>query len=173
MENAFLLVVSGFLRSVVWQIVMFLLCGIAFELLLEFVKATLFPKDENGKAKECPRWLGLIMGAVITACYLVLAYTAYFAFGEDNGFLIPGGLIFIPVWSILFFFYQYKALRMAKWLCSKLFPTLKDPFYRKPERKKPEMFTEEQIREAIENLKKKDEEKAATESKAATAAAGK
>ena len=63
MENAFLLVLSGFLRSVMWQIVMFLLCGIAFELLLEFIKATLFPKDEKGESRSCPRWLGLVMGA--------------------------------------------------------------------------------------------------------------
>lgn len=169
MENAFLLVLSGFLKSVMWQIIMFFLCGIAFELLLEFVKATLFPKNESGESKKCPRWLGLIMGGGITAIYLILAYAAFFAFGAEGGFLIPGGLIFIPVWAILFLFYQYKALRIAKWLCSKLFPTLKDPFYRKPEKKrKPERITEEQIMEAIENFKKKEAETTVADSAPAT-----
>ncbi len=175
MENAFLLVLSGFLRSVMWQIVMFLLCGIAFELLLEFIKATLFPKDEKGESRSCPRWLGLVMGAVITAAYLALAYMAFFAFGAEGGFLIPGGLIFIPVWAILFFFYQYKALRLAKWLCSKMFPTLKDPFYKKPEKKHRERYTEEQVREALEYLgKRKAEEEGTASGKAeASTAAGK
>ena len=106
------------------------------------------------------------MGAVITAAYLVLAYTAFFAFGAESGFLIPGGLIFIPVWAMLFFFYQYKALRIAKWLCSKMFPTLKDPFYKKPEKKKQERYTQEELVAAIEQIK---QEKSAT----ATIATGK
>ena len=162
MESAFILVIAGFLKSVGWQIAMFILCGIAFELLAEFVKATLFPKNSEGVAKSCPRWLGLVMGVVITVAYLVLAYTAFFAFGAEAGFLIPGGLIFIPVWAILFFFYQYKALRIAKWLCSKMFPTLKDPFYKKPEKKKQERYTQEELVAAIEQIKQEKATSAST-----------
>lgn len=134
MENAFLLMVTAFLKAVVWQIVMFFLCGIAFELFLEFIKASLFPKKKDEEAKPCPRWLGLIMGVAVTVVYIFLAYSAYFAFGAEGGFLIPGGVIFIPIWSILFFFWQYKALKVAKWLCSRMFPTLKNPFYEKPKK---------------------------------------
>lgn len=158
MENAFILTLLSYFKQVGWQIVMFILCGVAFELLLEFVKATLYPKDKDGNAKACPRWLGLLMGAIITAIYLFLAYAAFFAYGKDGGFYIPGGLVFIPVWAILFFFYQYKAVSISKWLCSKLFPSLKNPFYERPKREKKvkeKDLSKEEIDKLILDLREK------------------
>lgn len=128
----FLLSAFDFFKSIGWQLLMFFLTGIAFELILEFIKATLYPVTRN---KECPRWLGMIMGAMITVVYLMMAYTSNAKFG-DAGWYIPGGYIFIPVWFILFFFYQYKAMRIAKCFRNILFPTLKDPSYVKPQKDK-------------------------------------
>ena len=118
-------------KAVIWQIVMFFLCVIAFELAVEFVKATLYPAD---KGKECPRWLGMLLGALITTVYIVMAYIANATFG-DAGWYIPGGFVFLPVWAILFYFYQYKALRVAKWFRDRMFPNLKRP-QDKPHRKR-------------------------------------
>lgn len=125
--------VVSFFMMVGWQIVMFILCGIAFELAVEFIKATLYPVT---KKKECPRWLGMLLGALITCVYLVMAYVANALFGDD-GWYIPGGLVFLPVWFILFYFYQYKAMSFAKWLRNRMFPVLKDPNYNKPHKPKP------------------------------------
>lgn len=132
MENAFVVYFMGILKACGWQIVMFFLTGIAFELAAEFVKATLYPKN---KGKECPRWLGMALGAVITVVYLAMAYMA----SSLKGFTIPGGTIFLPVWFIFFYVYQFKAIRVAKWLRDKMFPTLKDPdksYTKKPKEKK-------------------------------------
>lgn len=129
----FLIGVLDFFRAVGWQLLMFFLCGIAFELAAEFVKATLYPKTGE---KECPRWLGAILGLVVTIVYLAMAYAAYGTSGA--GWYIPGGTIFLPVWFLLFYFWQYKAMRMSKWLCTRLFPTLRDPSYTKPRKEKKE-----------------------------------
>lgn len=145
-----------FFRMIGWQLLMFILCGIAFELAVEFIKATLYPKT---KEKECPRALGMALGAAVTVIYLVMAYVAHAAFG-DAGWYIPGGIVFLPVWFILFYFYQYKAMVFAKWLRDKMFPVLKDPAHVKPHAPKEKKdktfkgFTDAEITQIKEILNK-------------------
>lgn len=137
MENAFLVWVENLLRASGYQILMFFLAGIALELAVEFIKATLYPKtkkDAEGNVKSCPRWLGMALGAVITVVYLAMAYAA----SGIAGFYIPAGPIFLPVWFILFYVYQFKAIKVSKWLRDKMFPSLKDPDYVKPAKVKKE-----------------------------------
>lgn len=145
-----------FFKSCSWQLLMFILAGVAFELLAEFVKATLYPKD---KGRGCPRWLGMALGAVVTALWAVMAHAADAVYG-DSGWYMPGGLIFLPVWAILFFFYQYKAMSVAKWLRDRLFPALKDPSKTKPKKEKkapnPTGLSQEEL-EAIANALKAQE----------------
>lgn len=147
--DVFLFYVAMFFQAIGWQLLMFFLCGIAFELAAEFIKATLYPVT---KQKECPRWLGMVLGAIITGVYLLMAYTAHGLFGDD-GWYIPGGFVFLPVWFILFYFYQYKAMSIAKWLRNKMFPTLKDPCYTKPKREKKDSVLKNLTPEQEEQLK--------------------
>ena len=139
MEHAFLLAITNTLLEIRWQLFMFVADILILGFVSEFIKATLFPKmklnDEGNYVicKGCPRWIGLIFGLVITFIHMSCAYAAYKAFG-DEGFLIPGGAIFLWAWGIAFFLLQAKSLKMLKWLRDKLFPGLKDPTYVKPPR---------------------------------------
>lgn len=161
MEIVFM-TIAAFLRQIVWQLIMFLLCGIAFELMIEFVKATLYPatkKDKDGNPVSCPRWLGMSFGAAVTVIYLVMAYLASAVFASIEGWYIPGGFVFLPVYFILFYFYQYKAMRLAKWFRNRLFPSLKDPDYQKPKREKPvknSSVSEEDIKALLEKMAKEN-----------------
>lgn len=155
MENAFFKILTDILFAIRWQVVMFFVAGIAFELFCEFIKASLYPKN---KGKDVPRLLGLILGFSISVVYTTLAFMAYAKFG-DNGWFIPGGAIFAIVWLILFFFYQYKAITVAKVLRDWMFPTLKDPDYVKTHKEKVEKakkveVTPEMLAELMESLKK-------------------
>lgn len=147
-----------------WFALMFLLSGVALEFLFELVKGLLFPtKTEEQiaageKQKDCPRWLGLTFGIAATLIFLASAYCANIFLGPD-GWTIPGGLIFSWVWFILFFMWQYVSMRLAKKMRNKLFPTLKNPGYRKEEKKKQEThrYTNEEIEQMIADAVAKKE----------------
>lgn len=150
MENAFTIALASAFLSMRWQIVMFLVDIIVLGLVSEFIKATLFPKKivvEGEKQKECPRWLGLIFGLIVTMIHITCSYAAFNSFGSD-GWYIPGEAIFIWAWFILFFFIQFKALKIVKYLRDKLFPGLKDPSWTKqakPKKEKERVYSKEEV----------------------------
>lgn len=134
-----------------WQLLMFLVTGIAFELLCEWLKAVI---KQALKKDTLPSWIGLVMGVVSTICYTLCAVGAYKAYGYD-GWYIPGYPQFIWVWAILFFFWQYVAIKVAKPIFKKFFPAVNDPNYVKPEKEKKEKKKETDIsKEALQEMLK-------------------
>lgn len=161
MEVSFIILVQDAFMQAWVQVLMFFLSGIALELFSEFVKATFYPTKtvtaEDGTTseveREVPRWLGFTLGVVNTVAYLIMAYSAYGSFG-DKGCLIPGGFVFFPVWAILFYFWQYAAIRVSKWICRRMFPSLKYPDRPKVKKEKVDDSSEMTYEQAIALLKK-------------------
>lgn len=158
MENAFFIAMAQSFLEIRWQMIMFFADIIILGTLSEFIKATLFPKKDettkaSGKFNECPRWLGLIFGILVTLIHIVCSFLAYSAFGTE-GWYIPGGYIFAWAWAILFFFLQFKALRIVKWFRDKLFPGLKDPNYVKTQKnkEKKKSYSKEELEKILANL---------------------
>lgn len=99
-------------------IIMFFVTGIAFNVLAEFVKKQIFPRrtEEEIKAgavqKNCPKWLGMIIGLVLTAIFIACSLLAHLS-GTAHSMII-GGVFFTPVWFVIYYLYQMAAMRLVK-----------------------------------------------------------
>lgn len=107
-------------------IVLFLLTGIAFNIFSEIIKKQIFPKYtaeelSAGKVqKDCPRWLGMIFGLVLTIVFLACAIGANFT--NTPHCRLIGGVFFLPVWAVAYYIWQMAAMKLIKLIMKKMFP---------------------------------------------------
>lgn len=101
-------------------LLMFFVSGFVFNLLGEVVKKQIFPQDIEGEAKKCPKFVGMIVGLVLTFAFIAFASAA-----DTNGEIhsaVIGGNWMLPVWFIAFYMYQMCATKVVKAALKKLFP---------------------------------------------------
>lgn len=107
-------------------VLMFLLSGVFLSVFTEIIKKQIFPKyteEEKAEGKEdkdCPKWVGMLMGIGCTVIFFVCAVLA-----DRNAVAhstIPGGLWFLPIWFIGFYLWQWIACRVIKVILKALAP---------------------------------------------------
>lgn len=138
-----------------WQLLMFIVSGIAFELLCEWAKAII--RQSTGKSTTLA--VGTLLGLLSSILYIIAAYCAYKGYNGEGGWMILGTPYFLWVWFILFYFWQYTSIKIAKPIFKRFFPTVNDPNYVKPDKvktdkKKPDL---EVMQEMLEKLMKEKE----------------
>lgn len=107
-------------------ILLFFVTGIAFNVFGEIVKKQIFPKlteDESAagkKQKDCPRWIGMLIGIALTGVFLACAISASLA-GMPHCSLI-GGMYFVPVWAVAYYVWQIAAMQAVKSIMKLMFP---------------------------------------------------
>ena len=93
-----------------WQLLMFIVSGIAFELLCEWAKAII--RQSTGKSTTLA--VGTLLGLLSSILYIIAAYCAYKGYNGEGGWMILGTPYFLWVWFILFYFWQYTSIKIAK-----------------------------------------------------------
>ena len=124
---------------------LFFATGLVFNVFGEIIKKTLFPKitaeeKSAGKAqKECPGWLGIVIGAVLTILFLVCTMLAQFTHAPHCALI--GGYAFLPVWAIAYYLWQMAAMKLIKLVMRKICPLYMTgkPRPPKPKKEKPVM----------------------------------
>ncbi len=106
-------------------IIMFMLSAFGFAFLGELIKKSIYPKltkqeSESNTQKECPKWLGLILGAIWTALFAITAIVADIA--NADRCQIVGGLYFFPITLVVYFAYQWAVMLLVKKIMRKLLP---------------------------------------------------
>lgn len=141
-----------------WQVLMFIVTGIAFELLIEWAKAIV--RQVTGKSTSLT--LGTVMGLIASTLYILAAYWAFRGYNGKGGWAIIGTPYFLWVWYILFYFWQYASIKIAKPIFKRFFPTVNDPAYVKPVKEKAEKkaqdLSEDQIAELVREMLAKKED---------------
>ena len=144
-----LTVIGAYCHRIVGQLVMFLATGILFEFIIEWIKSGI----RNRTGKSVPQWIGIVMGFTASAVYIVSAYWASIRI-ETMGWEIPGSPVFLYVWFLLFYIYQFSAMKIAKPIFKKLLPGVYDSNYVKPQKpSKAEKKEEEFDTELFESFK--------------------
>ena len=141
-----------------WQLLMFIVAGIAFELLCEWAKAII--RQSTGKPTSLA--VGTTLGLLASILYIVAAYYAYKGYNGEGGWMILGTPYFLWVWFILFYFWQYTSIKIAKPIFKRFFPTVNDPNYVKPVKVKEEKNTTadlDMVQELLERLMAEKEKK--------------
>ncbi len=128
-----LTIITAYCQRIVGQIVMFLATGLLFEFIIEWIKAGI----KNKTQKPVPQYIGIIMGFVASALYIVSAYWASVT-ATTIGWEIPGSPVFLYVWFCIFYIYQFSAMKIAKPIFKKLLPGVYDINYVKPVKEKKE-----------------------------------
>lgn len=136
-------VIGAYCQRIVGQLVMFLATGILFEFIIEWLKAGI----RNKTKQPVPQWIGIVMGFVASAVYIVSAYWASQKI-QTAGWEIPGSPVFLYVWFLFFYIYQFSAMKIAKPIFKKLLPGVYDSDYVKPEKPKREKRSEAEKAEA-------------------------
>lgn len=126
-----LTIITAYCQRIVGQIVMFLATGLLFEFIIEWIKAGI----RNKTQKPVPQYIGIIMGFVASALYIVSAYWASVT-ATTIGWEIPGSPVFLYVWFCIFYIYQFSAMKIAKPIFKKLLPGVYDINYVKPVKEK-------------------------------------
>ncbi len=126
-----LTIITAYCQRIVGQIVMFLATGLLFEFIIEWIKAGI----KNKTQKPVPQYIGIIMGFVASALYIVSAYWASVT-ATTIGWEIPGSPVFLYVWFCIFYIYQFSAMKVAKPIFKKLLPGVYDINYVKPVKEK-------------------------------------
>ena len=107
-------------------ILMFIITGVVFNVFAEIVKKQIFPKltEEElaaGKVqKECPAWIGMIIGVVLTIVFLACAIGAYITVTPHCQLI--GGFFFTPVWAVAYYVWQMACMKLVKGIMTLLFP---------------------------------------------------
>ena len=119
-----------FIRTLMYEsgyfVVMFIIAGLALNSFSETLKKSIYPKyteEElaSGKVqKQCPRWVGLLIGVGIVSVFMLCAVSA------DNGYqphsAVPGGSYWYPIWAVEFYFWQMASMKTVKWVFTKVAP---------------------------------------------------
>ncbi len=124
-------------------ILLFIVTGIVFNVFGEFIKKTLFPKitqeekADGKKQKECPGWLGIVIGVIFTILFLVCTMLAQFTHAAHCALI--GGYAFLPVWAIAYYLWQMAAMKLVKIVMRKICPLYMTgkPRPPKPKKEKP------------------------------------
>ena len=128
-----LTVITAYCQRIVGQLVMFLATGLLFEFIIEWIKAGI----RNKTGKSVPQWIGIVMGFAASGLYIASAYWASIT-ATSAGWEIPGSPVFLYVWFLIFYIYQFSAMKIAKPIFKKLLPGVYDANYVKPVKEKKE-----------------------------------
>ena len=125
-------------------ILLFIAGGIVFNVFTEIIKKQIFPKltaEESaaGKVqKECPKWLGMIIGIIMTILFTACVIGSQHL-GTPHCQLI-GGYFFLPIWFVAFYLWQMACMKIVKKLLVLICPFFMTGNRRPPKPQKPKVI---------------------------------
>lgn len=121
-------------------ILLFIAAGLFLNVFGEIIKKTIYPRYTeaeiaSGKVqRECPGWVGLIIGISLTLLFLACTIAAELTKAPHCALL--GGWAFLPIWAIAFYLWQMVCMKMVKFIMKRICPVYMTGKPRPPKPKK-------------------------------------